>query len=386
MADIKVFRNKIWNPTVWEKYMQTLPSTKELALIKGALFTNVNKYKAKMNEQNGGNWIIEPIKGRLSGTPVNYDGNTSAPDPKSRKTYYQGKVVFGRQEKFGEYDFTSDITSTNFKADASEVKTYWDEYKQRITLGILKGIFSMTGNNDFASKHTYEVSGNLEADSMNNASQKALGDKKAKLQVMYMHSAVATHLESLNQIKFLTQTDQNGMTRDLTIGTFNGKLVIVDDDMPVEDGYYSAKSTDEGALKVVADTATPAAGEIKLSDVKAKDFYPDGVKANDYVVEGKQYVTYAFENGFFEFEDIGATTPAEPKRDADNARTDLITRERWAIVPKYISFKQEAMASESPTDTELSSGTSWEVVHTKETNPEYVDDKLIPVVRILSRG
>ena len=41
------FRDKIFNENVFEKYLRTLPSTKENSLIKNGLFTNVNKYRSK---------------------------------------------------------------------------------------------------------------------------------------------------------------------------------------------------------------------------------------------------------------------------------------------------------------------------------------------------
>ena len=39
------FRNKIFNEEVFEKYLRTLPSTKENSLIKNGLFKNVSGYK-----------------------------------------------------------------------------------------------------------------------------------------------------------------------------------------------------------------------------------------------------------------------------------------------------------------------------------------------------
>ena len=82
------FRNKIFNENVFEKYLRTLPSTKENSLIKNGLFTTVNKYRSKMSEQAGGYVVTEPIKGRIGGTPVNYDGKTNITST-SRDTFYQ---------------------------------------------------------------------------------------------------------------------------------------------------------------------------------------------------------------------------------------------------------------------------------------------------------
>lgn len=378
------FRGKIFNNEVFEKYLKTLPSTQKNALINSAIFTSVNKYKSRMSEQAGGYFVVEPIKGRIGGDELNYDGETDITST-SRDTFYQTKICYGRAKAWGEDDFPSEITGTNFMAEASEVKEYWDEKTQATVLSILKGIFAMTGSNDFASKHTYEIDGNLTADGCNRAAQKALGDAKSDLGVMFVHSAVSTNLEGLNLIEFMKYTDKSGITRDLTIGTYNGKLLIVDDGMPVQNGYDAATESTAGALKVVASGATT--GQINLADVKKADFYPATVAANDYVTAGTKYISYMFKNGFFEKEDLGVVTPSELYRDAKSkgGHTDLISRIRKMIVPTYISYKDTT--KKSPMNADFEKGANWELANNKETGSVvYVDDKLIPVVRVISRG
>lgn len=387
------YRGKIFNEQVFERYTKTLPSTKENSLIKNGLFTNVNKYRAKMSDQNGGYAIEEPIKGRLGGTPSNYDGSTDISKGTERTTFHQRKIAYGRAKAWGEYDFASEVTGTNFKAEAQEVKDYWDEQRQSTVLAILKGIFGMTGGADgaFVEKHTYDISegegtaANLGADAMNRAAQKALGDKKAQLDIVFMHSIVSTNLEGLNLINFLKYTDSDGIERDLTIGTFNGRLVVVDDEVQELNGYEEATSATTGALQVVS--GTPSTGQVKLSDVKASDFYPADVAANDYVVASSKYVSYAFKKGFFEYEDLGVEKPAEIVRNAyeKGGFTDLVTRIREIIVPYLISYK--GTGSVSPTNSALATGSNWELVNDGASeNKVYVDNKLIPIVRIISRG
>ncbi len=390
---MEIYRGKIFNEQVFEKYLRTLPSTKENSLIKNGLFTNVNKYKAKFVDQTGGYAIEEPIKGRLGGDPVNYDGDTNIPKGSERTTFHQRKIAYGRAKAWGEYDFAADVSGTNFMAEAQEVKDYWDEQRQGTVLAILKGIFGMTGgaNGNFVSKHTYDISendgtaANLGADAMNRAAQKALGDHKAKLDIIFMHSVVSTNLEGLNLIDFLKYTDANGIERDLTIGTFNGRLVIVDDEVQELTGYEEATSATTGALKVVS--GDPSDGQIKLSVVKASDYYPEDVAANDYVVETHKYVSYAFQRGFFEYENLGVEKASELVRNAyeKGGFTDLVTRVREIIVPYLISYK--GTGSVSPTNTALATGSNWELANDGATEDKvYVDNKLIPIVRIISRG
>ena len=158
---------------------------------------------------------------------------------------------------------------------------------------------------------------------------------------MLVNSAVSTNLEGLNLINFLKYTDKDGIERDLTIGTFNGKLVIVDDEMPV---------------------TSDSTGDI--------------------------YTSYVFQKGFFEYENIGAEVPSELVRNAyeKGGFTDLVTREREMIVPTLISYK--GTGTVSPENSDFATGSNWELVNNDKTgaNKVYVDDKLIPVARVISRG
>ena len=389
------FRDKIFNEEVFEKYLRTLESTKENSLIKNGLFTVVNKYKAKMSEQSGGYAVVEPIKGRLGGDPVNYDGNTNIPKGSERDTFYQRKICYGRAKAWGEYDFASDITGANFKAEAQEVKDYWDEQRQATVLSILKGIFSMsdTVGANFVNDHTYTVAGNLTADALNRASQKALGDKKAKLDIIFMHSAVSTNLEGLNLIDFLKYTDKDGIERDLTIGTFNGRLVIVDDDMPSEEVEAEYELTSDVAIDSSKTYYTrTGSGTSQSPYVYTAVATPDVDDiATYYEMTAEAYLTYTsyvFQKGFFEYENIGAEVPSELARDPydKGGKSDLITRVREMVVPYLISYK--GTGTVSPTNANFETGSNWELANNDKTGTAkvYVDGKLIPVARIISRG
>lgn len=393
------FRDKIFNEEVFEKYLRTLPSTKENSLIKNGLFTVVNKYKAKMSEQSGGYAVLEPIKGRLGGTPVNYDGNTNIPKGSERDTFFQRKICYGRAKAWGEYDFASDITGANFKAEAQEVKDYWDEQRQTTVLSILAGIFGMTGgaNGNFVTKHTYDITGdnnpNLAADSLNRAAQQALGDKKAKLDMMFTHSVVSTNLEGLNLIDFLKYTDSDGIERDLTIGTFNGRLAVVDDDMPVEEVEAEYELTSDVAIDSSKTYYTrTGSGTSQSPYVYTAVATPDVDDIATYYEMTAEaysaYTTYIFQKGFFEYEDIGAEVPSEIARDPydKGGKTDLITRVREMVVPYLISYK--GTGSVSPENTDFATGSNWELANNDKTGSSkvYVDDKLIPVARIISKG
>lgn len=382
------FDSKTWNSNVFQKYMNKVESTKENALIKNGLFDNKPNMTARLRDEVGGNYFTEPIKGLLDGDVLNYDGVVDM-TATSRDTFEQGKIIVGRMKAWQEKDFSTELTGEDFMPLAEEVKEYYEGVDQDDILAILKGIFAMSDDGSgFIANHITEINDEINATSMNSALQKATGDKKKNFKISFMHSAVATNLENLNLLNFLKYTDANGIQRDLTLATYNGKLVVVDDGMPVLNGYDEATSATAGAIKVVSTGATT--GQINLADVKASDFYPEDVAANDYVVAGTKYVTYVLGEKFFEYDDVGVKVPNEVNRDpaTDGGIDVLYTRQRKLFAPKYISFTKSSMSSNSPTNAELATGANWEVVNNGKTSSDkrWVNHKLIPLAEIISRG
>lgn len=383
------FDSKTWNPEVFEKYMKKVPNTKENSLIKNGLLNPQPNMTARLRDEVGGNYFTEPIKGLLNGDVQNYDGVEDLTTT-SRDTFEQGKIIIGRMKGWEEKDFSTELTGVNWmEGIASEVKEYYDEVDQEDILSILKGIFNMTDTaSGFKEAHTYETNSELDATTMNTALQKACGDKKKNFKICFMHSLPATHLENLQLLNFLKYTDSNGIERDLTIGTYNGKLVVVDDDMPVMNGYDEATAETAGALEVVSSGATT--GQVNLADVKKTDFYPTSVKAGDYVTSGTKYVSYVLGEKFFDYDNVGVKVPNEMARDAatDGGIDKLYTRQRKLYVPKWISFTKKSMATNSPTRAELSNGVNWEVVNNGKSGSDkkYVNHKAIPCAQIISRG
>ena len=223
---------------------------------------------------------------------------------------------------------------------------------------------------------------------MNSATAQACGDRKKKFSLVFMHSVPATNLENLNLLTALKYTDKDGVTRDLTLYSWNGKIVVVDDGMPAEDGYFPAASTDEGALQVKASGAT--GGQINQAEVTPY-FGTSTPAADSYVVPGTQYVTYVLGEGAISYEDIGAKVPYEMSRDpkTDGGVDTLYTRQRKVFAPFGISYEKTSQTSLSPTDEELENGANWCLVHSGESSEgdrSYIAHKAIPIARILSRG
>ena len=72
------------------------------------------------------------------------------------------------------------------------------------------------------------------AGTLNSAIQKAAGANKDIFTCVVMHSVVATNLENLQLLEYVKYNDAGGVERDLSLATWNGRTVLVDDDVPVE--------------------------------------------------------------------------------------------------------------------------------------------------------
>lgn len=201
-----------------------------------------------------------------------------------------------------------------------------------------------TANLKFVNGHTYNIAGEADENkfsetTLNTAMQKALGDNKAKFSLAIMHSQVATNLENLNLMSYMKYTDDEGIERDLALGTLNGRAVLIDDNMPSEEG--------------------------------------DGYTS---------YTTYVLGSGAIEYTNCGAKVPYEMARDpkVNGGEDTLYSRQRKIFSPYGISFKNTGIIS--PTDTELENGANWTIANSNEASAKYFPVKAIPIARIITRG
>lgn len=386
------FDAKSFNAEAFKYKVGTVPNLKMNEIKKSAALAANPDIKSVFANQDGTGYARIAMRGLLDGDAVNYDGQTDI-TATSLKTFEQGVVVVGRAKAWVERDFSYDITGGQdfMDAVAAQIAEYKDGLDENTILAVLKGVFAMSADNkskEFVTKHTTEVDGAMTATTLNTATNKACGANKKKFSLVFMHSDVSTGLENLNLIERLKYTDKDGISRSLELGTWNGKLVVVDDDLPAEEGYFDATESTEGALKVVA--SSPSDGEIKLSDV-APYFGSKSLAADMYVVPGTRYTTFVLGKGAISYEDIGAKVPYEMNRDpkTNGGQDTLYIRQRKCFAPFGISYEKKAQTTNSPTDDELSNGANWVLVHTGEAqaaNRSYINHKAIPIARIYSRG
>lgn len=364
------FDAKSFNERAFGKYMSAVPNVKLNKLRESRAIVPDARLRETFvtSSQTGTVYAVLPYFGLIGGEALNYDGETNLTAQRT-DTFEQGVFTYGRMMGWTEADFSYDVTGgVDFMANVrNQINRYWNEVDQGTLLAILEGIFGMSGtgsgavkaaNAEFVEQHTYDVTGGateedqrMGATSLNVAIQKACGDNKQKFSLVVCHSTVATNLENLKLLAYLKYTDAEGIERDLGMGTWNGRLVVIDDSMPV---------------KVVP--AVPAS---------------DGAAAQEAYTK---YTTYVLGEGAIGFEPVGAKVPYEMVRDAKTrgGEDTLISRRRNAVSVAGISYLKAVQSTNSPTDAELKNGKNWALV--SNGSSKTIHHKAIPIARIISRG
>lgn len=393
------FDSKSFNPQAFGKYVERVPNTKKNELVKSKALRGNSDIRDAFSSQTTTSYARLPYFGKIGKGTKNYDGQTDI-TPNGSTTFERGIVVIGRADAWTEKYFSFDITAgVDFMDNvAQQVAEYWTEVDQDTILSILKGIFAMTGagNLVFVNNHTYDITGETVArvgeTTLNNALQKASGDNKSVFTLALMHSQIATNLENLKLLKYYTYTDAEGVERQLTLASWNGRAVLIDDSMPAVavDATYALTSDTEvnstktyytksgtGANAKYTAVSNPVAGSLSSYYEMAAEAYTS-------------YTTYVLGEGAFDYEDIGAKVPYEMSRNPEkNGGEDtLYSRQRKVFAPAGISYEKTSQSTLSPTDAELENGANWALVNNGESGAklEYWDHKAIPIARIISKG
>lgn len=403
------FDSKSFNPQAFGAYVKRIPNVTKNELAKSKAIGTNEQAAAALSNQTGSLYARIPYFGRISGsTSQNNDGATNI-ESTNTTTYEQGFITASRMDSWTEKSFSKSITAgVDFMDNvAAQVGDYKLEVKQSMLLSVLKGIYSMktTGTavhekaaKKFVENHTYDITaefgdneaGLVKATTLNKAIQKASGDNKNIFKLVIMHSEVATNLENMKLLKYMTYTDGDGIERELALATWNGRLVLIDDNMPtasVEGFYVKSNSATTGTLKVVENTATPGANEIKLEAVTpAVTGYTPAV--GDYVgfVAGHTaYTSYILGEGSIILDDIGDEHPYEMSRDpkTNGGQDTLYVRDRYIVGVDGISFEKPSSITASASNTDLETGTNWNIIN---DGVSAIPDKAIAIARVISRG
>lgn len=388
-----IFGLKYFNGEVFAPYVSKVPDIAKNAFIKAGVINERRDLRAKLSEQTGGNYIVEPMTGILGGEPDNYNGVDNITTDELG-TYMQGMIVKGSAKGWKEKDFTYDITGGHDFMDdiGAQVAGYKAKINNRHLRSIVKGIFGVT-EDSFSTKHTLDVTststGTITATTDLDAAQKAAGDNSDIFTGAIINSVVATNLKKMEVLDFRTNTDALGIQRSIRLADWHGMTAIVSDedtteypnptysktsDVAIVEGKTYYTKSGSGANTKYTPVENPTVDDIGNYYEKTSDGDP-------------VYVTYLLGQRAFDYFDCGAKNPYTTGRsEEENGGVDkLYMRQRIMYAPHGFSFVMPENTIMSPDYSQLENPANWAVVK-NTTGTEYYNSKAIPFARILSKG
>lgn len=288
---------------------------------------------------NGSNLYTVPFYNILSGEEGNYDGATDIPVGETSGGSQTG-IVFGRTRGFTARDFVGDLSGNDPMGHiVSTVAKYWNKKRQTRIIGLLNGVFGITGDAKWT-PHTVDLSVTtgtaykMEGTTLGDAAIDVLGDNANEFSLAVMHSKVAKTLKDLEVLEYWKQTDPHGIERPMALASANGFTVIIDDGVPV-------------------DTTT--------------ENYP-------------KYTSYLLGTGCLRYAKGRLAHPVGVERSekTNGGQETLYTRIRETIHPNGFSFKVPSSGfTQSPTDAQLFNKANWS---------RQFDAKAIPMAKIVTNG
>lgn len=323
-----LFDAKFFNSEVVVEAVGNIKDTTKLEVVASVKRRIDAELPLRMPEQKGGNIATVIVHGNLGGDSENYDGSTNI-TVGSLTNYAQTVVAIGRAHAWGEEDFQVSIAGySELDAQIYQLAIYQDKQVKSALFSILTGLFASGGA--LASKVSSATS--VEPEALIDLLTAQAGDMSDDFDTVLMDSYVAGELAKAKLLEYAKYTDREGIERvSNKIGYWGGKMVIIDD----------MAGTNSGASASV-------------------------------------HNVYAYAPYSFRYCELPVKVPFELTREAlaNGGKDIIVERQRFVLAPEFVSFKPSAMSSLSPTNTELATAGSWEVV--KDGNGNAVDSKIIP--------
>ncbi len=187
-------------------------------------------------------------------------------------------------------------------------------------------------------------------------------------------------------LKFMTQTDKDGIERELALATWNGRLVLIDDGMPTGQIPTAYAKTSDVALDPDKTYYTRSGGSSNY--VYTPVIEPDVSDIGNYY-EGTSfdtsYTTYILGDGSIILDDIGDSVPYEMSRDpkTNGGQDTLYVRDRYICGVDGVSFEKPSSITASASNADLANGDNWNIINDGATA---IPHKAIALCKVVSKG
>ncbi len=259
-------------PSIFSSYTQLLTTQKSRLIRSGAVVVDERLNSAL---EGAGATFNLPFYKDLDDDEENVstDDPTQNSSPNKIGTGQEVQVRLSRNNSWSSMDLAGVLTGDDpMNAIASRVSDYWTRREQMCFMSTVKGIFANNAlaTDDFHVQNdmTYDVKGASFADGLTNFTTEnfidaclTMGDSMDDIKMIMVHSVVYARMLKNDLIDFIP--DSEGKP---TIATYLGRIVIVDDAMPVNGGVFESWLFGAGAIaKGVGSPAVPVETERKAA-------------------------------------------------------------------------------------------------------------------------
>lgn len=273
--------------------------------------------------------------------PYNNDGVTDN-TPKEITGGKQTAMLIQRMMAWKAKDFTKELTGADpIQHIANSVNNYYQQVWQGELMNIANTVMSLDAMKghvmDISSENATVADENkIDNTTMIYAQQKALGDAANGFGIAIMHSLILAKYKAMGLVDYVKYNDANGLTKEITLPTINGLVVVTDD-------RGTIKTTSGGSVAPKYITTIVGRGAI--------------LTANKTNYEEPYYTDY------------------DPETSAGIEK--LYTKQGKVLHPNGFNLKVASVTGESPTKAELGTKENWELAF---------NEKNVKIGQIISNG
>ena len=331
------FGGFVFDPEVFSDYMSEQPTWSNAIIASGVLREDPTIMDL-IGEK--GNVATLPFYKPISiddYDPYNNDGLTDN-TPQELSGSKQTAMLIQRMMAWKAQDFTAEMTGANpLQHVANSVNNYYLQVWERELMNNVSAVMDLSTMQshvlDISATGTITDANKVDAITMIEAQQKALGDASETFALAFMHSYIFARYKTLGLVDYNKYTITNAIEREVELPTINGIIPIVSDRYTVD--------TSGGATKYI----TTLAGRGAVLTAK---------KTN-------------YENPYY--------TDYDPESKAGIEK--LYTKDGRVLHPNGFSLVADNIANESPTFAELGDKDNWQLKY---------DAKNIKIGQIISNG
>ena len=242
-------------PEIFTPYVQQLTQEKSRLIRSGAMMVD-GRFSSLLS--GGGLTFNEPSFKDLDNDEENISSDDPAVNSTPNKigTSTEIQVRLSRNNSWSSMDLTAALAGADpMQAIADRVSDYWVRRLQAAFVATMKGIFAANAlaapvgatQNDM----THDISGTSYSAGVTDFSAEAfidacgtMGDSMEDLTLVMMHSIVYMRAQKNNLIDFIPDSEGR-----ISIPTFLGRQVVVDDSMPNNSGVFDTWIFGAGAVR-----------------------------------------------------------------------------------------------------------------------------------------